>query len=426
MVRVIIRGDVWRNSEDEILKAATMKYGKNQWSRIASLLHRKSAKQSDMDEDELEMLSEARVRFTNTQGKKAKRKAREKQLADARRMASLQKRRELHADGIVVGDGGYRQKKNPSYVDYSAEEAENFLALQNVETLKGGLNTPLHDLRLNSALPQKQVVATPNTLNINNEGVIKNVKEELRKALGSLPNPKNDYQLLLPEGEEESDEQPDAEEEWVEDASDAAKARARARALKRIEERKLRTQAFQRNLPRPAKLNEQCTKKATNKADMSVVERSQAAKLIEEEIAKHGEPLDDIMWVAIEQSSSELVLSNGKFNRLAILSRRNQMEALSSQFQRARKTAKMEKQLKVKLGEYTNIANGLTKKLTDLQSERTSLSMELDTFKNLAVHANKSIAKRVHKLTLDIEKQHERERKLQKKYGALQYTICKS
>ncbi|KAK0426373.1 hypothetical protein QR680_009674 [Steinernema hermaphroditum] len=93
---------------------------------------------------------------------------------------------------------------------------------------------------------------------------------------------------------------------------------------------------------------------------------------------------------------------------------------------RARKTAKMEKQLKVKLGEYTNIANGLTKKLTDLQSERTSLSMELDTFKNLAVHANKSIAKRVHKLTLDIEKQHERERKLQKKYGALQYTICKS
>lgn len=31
--------------QDEILKAAVMKYGKNQWSRIASLLHRKSAKQ---------------------------------------------------------------------------------------------------------------------------------------------------------------------------------------------------------------------------------------------------------------------------------------------------------------------------------------------------------------------------------------------
>ena len=49
----------------------------------------------DMDEDELEMLSEARARLANTQGKKAKRKAREKQLEEARRLASLQKRREL-------------------------------------------------------------------------------------------------------------------------------------------------------------------------------------------------------------------------------------------------------------------------------------------------------------------------------------------
>jgi pre-mRNA-splicing factor CDC5/CEF1 len=45
MVRVIIKGGVWKNTEDEILKAAVMKYGKNQWSRIASLLHRTSAKQ---------------------------------------------------------------------------------------------------------------------------------------------------------------------------------------------------------------------------------------------------------------------------------------------------------------------------------------------------------------------------------------------
>ena len=41
----MIKGGVWKNTEDEILKAAVMKYGKNQWSRIASLLHRKSAKQ---------------------------------------------------------------------------------------------------------------------------------------------------------------------------------------------------------------------------------------------------------------------------------------------------------------------------------------------------------------------------------------------
>ena len=41
-------------------------------------------------------------RLANTQGKKAKRKAREKQLEEARRLASLQKRRELRAAGISV------------------------------------------------------------------------------------------------------------------------------------------------------------------------------------------------------------------------------------------------------------------------------------------------------------------------------------
>lgn len=51
---------------------------------------------------ELEMLSEARARLANTQGKKAKRKAREKQLEEARRLAALQKRRELSAAGISV------------------------------------------------------------------------------------------------------------------------------------------------------------------------------------------------------------------------------------------------------------------------------------------------------------------------------------
>ncbi|KAL3111728.1 hypothetical protein niasHT_011015 [Heterodera trifolii] len=220
MVRVIIKGGVWKNTEDEILKAAIMKYGKNQWSRIASLLHRKSAKQCkarwyewldprikktewsreedekllhlakimptqwrtiapivgrtaaqcleryehlldeaqrraegideadtmkeakklkpgdvdptpetkparpdpiDMDEDELEMLSEARARLANTQGKKAKRKAREKQLGEARRLASLQKRRELRAAGIMIGSGFAYKMRRHRLLDYNAE-----------------------------------------------------------------------------------------------------------------------------------------------------------------------------------------------------------------------------------------------------------------------------------------------------------------
>lgn len=56
----------------------------------------------DMDEDEKEMLQECRARLANTKGKKAKRKAREKQLEEARRMAQMQKQRELKAAGIEV------------------------------------------------------------------------------------------------------------------------------------------------------------------------------------------------------------------------------------------------------------------------------------------------------------------------------------
>jgi len=212
-MRILIKGGVWKNTEDEILKAAVMKYGLNQWGRISSLLVRKSAKQCkarwyewldpaikktewtreedekllhlaklmptqwrtiapivgrtptqcleryeklldmaagkeggydprddprrlrpgeidphpetkparpdpvDMDEDEKEMLSEARARLANTKGKKAKRKAREKQLEEARRLASLQKKRELKAAGIEVREKVRKGKG----VDYARE-----------------------------------------------------------------------------------------------------------------------------------------------------------------------------------------------------------------------------------------------------------------------------------------------------------------
>ncbi|TIC53373.1 hypothetical protein E3Q05_02448 [Wallemia mellicola] len=221
-MRIVVKGGVWKNTEDEILKAAISKYGKNQWARISSLLVRKTPKQCkarwyewldpsikktewsktedekllhlaklmptqwrtiapivgrtatqcleryqqlldeaerqeneelgltgpgdeagpsddvrklkpgeldtdpetkpakpdpiDMDEDEKEMLSEARARLANTQGKKAKRKARERQLEEARRLAVLQKRRELKAAGVI---SRIREKKKG--VDYNAD-----------------------------------------------------------------------------------------------------------------------------------------------------------------------------------------------------------------------------------------------------------------------------------------------------------------
>jgi pre-mRNA-splicing factor CDC5/CEF1 len=73
----------------------------------------------DMDEDEKEMLSEARARLANTKGKKAKRKAREKVLEEARRLAQLQKLRELKAAGVDVASR--RKAKKPEGIDYAVE-----------------------------------------------------------------------------------------------------------------------------------------------------------------------------------------------------------------------------------------------------------------------------------------------------------------
>ncbi|KAF4084171.1 hypothetical protein AMELA_G00125950 [Ameiurus melas] len=553
MPRIMIKGGVWRNTEDEILKAAVMKYGKNQWSRIASLLHRKSAKQCkarwyewldpsikktewsreeeekllhlaklmptqwrtiapiigrtaaqclehyeylldkaaqrdneedttddprklkpgeidpnpetkparpdpvDMDEDELEMLSEARARLANTQGKKAKRKAREKQLEEARRLAALQKRRELRAAGIDIqkkrkkkrgvdynAEIPFEKKPAPGFYDTSMEqydplepdfkrlrqqhldgelrndkeererkkdkqkikkkkesdlpsailqtsgvseftkkrsklvlpapqisdaeleevvklgqaseiarqtaeesgitnsassallseynvtnnsmalrtpqtpaaqdkilqEAQNLMALTNVDTpLKGGLNTPLHESDFSGVTPQRLVVQTPNTmlstpfrtpshgaegltphsgmtpkpsigvtpgrtplrdkLNINAEdGVVdyadpayakhlqRESREQLKLGLMSLPLPKNDFEIVLPENAEREMEEPEVDESYVEDAADIELCKQVAREAEREKELRQRHTPVQRDLPRPSEVNE--------------------------------------------------------------------------------------------------------------------------------------------------------------------------
>ncbi|OCF73490.1 pre-mRNA-splicing factor CEF1 [Kwoniella mangroviensis CBS 8886] len=266
-VRIIIKGGVWRNTEDEILKAAISKYGKNQWARISSLLVRKTPKQCkarwyewldpsikkvewsktedekllhlaklmptqwrtiapivgrtatqcleryqkllddaeakdneelglgagenvearpaadvrglkpgeidtdpetraarpdpiDMDDDEKEMLSEARARLANTQGKKAKRKARERQLEEARRLAFLQKKRELKAAGINLrpktkkkgmdynADIPFEKQPAPGFYDVAEENAKVYAAPvgQSLRALEGKRKQELEEL----------------------------------------------------------------------------------------------------------------------------------------------------------------------------------------------------------------------------------------------------------------------------------------
>ncbi|KAL9610800.1 MAG: hypothetical protein Q9167_004500 [Letrouitia subvulpina] len=92
----------------------------------------------DLDEDEKEMLSEARARLANTQGKKAKRKARERQLEESRRLAQLQKRRELKNAGINIkitnrkkgqmdynADVPFEKKAVPGFYDTKEESERN-------------------------------------------------------------------------------------------------------------------------------------------------------------------------------------------------------------------------------------------------------------------------------------------------------------
>jgi pre-mRNA-splicing factor CDC5/CEF1 len=64
-----------------------------------------------------ELLLRLMVPFQWPRGKKAKRKAREKQLEEARRLASLQKKRELRAAGIEMKERARRRRG----IDYNKE-----------------------------------------------------------------------------------------------------------------------------------------------------------------------------------------------------------------------------------------------------------------------------------------------------------------
>lgn len=98
----------------------------------------------DMDEDEKEMLAEVRVRLANTKGKKAKRKEREKIIEEARRLAQLQKLRELEMAGVENVPTAkeikrLRQKKDLDYnkeIPFKREVPEFVYKIEESETPK--------------------------------------------------------------------------------------------------------------------------------------------------------------------------------------------------------------------------------------------------------------------------------------------------
>lgn len=195
--------------------------------------------------------------------------------------------------------------------DRILQEAQNMMALTHVDTpLKGGVNTPLHNSDFSGAMPQALTVATPNTvlatpfkstrtdgsvtpgfatprgavvpaaetsgnftpsvrdkLNINPEEGIgagdtpaavksyqSSLKQQLKKNLSSLPAPKNDYEIVVPEHEDE--EMPEqAQEKMVEDQADLDKRYEEEMKAKAERELALRSQVIQRDFPRPQEPN---------------------------------------------------------------------------------------------------------------------------------------------------------------------------
>ncbi|KAI5951929.1 CEF1 [Candida jiufengensis] len=74
----------------------------------------------DMEDEDREMIAEAKARLANTQGKKAKRKARERMLEESKRLALLQKRRDLKAAGINISLKSKNKRKRKEF-DYNAD-----------------------------------------------------------------------------------------------------------------------------------------------------------------------------------------------------------------------------------------------------------------------------------------------------------------
>lgn len=79
-----------------------------------------SDEDEDMEDDDREMLAEAKARLSNTQGKKAKRKARERMLDESKRLALLQKRRDMKAAGLNISLQA-KNKRAKKEFDYNAD-----------------------------------------------------------------------------------------------------------------------------------------------------------------------------------------------------------------------------------------------------------------------------------------------------------------
>lgn len=224
----------------------------------------------------------------------------------------------LLADYSITPQVSAMTPRTPAPItDRIMQEAQNIMALTHVETpLKGGLNTPLHETDFSGALPKQQAAQTPNTviatpfrstrteggvggstpgfltpasgtvvpvggqsigqvtplvrdkLNINLDDALevgstpaafkyyqKQVKSSLKEGLALLPTPKNDYEIVVPENENQEAGENIEKRDVVEDQADVDARHVAEVKAKRARELALRSQVIQRILPRPQDIN---------------------------------------------------------------------------------------------------------------------------------------------------------------------------
>lgn len=220
--------------------------------------------------------------------------------------------------------------RTPAVVDRVMQEAQTIMALTNVETpLKGGANTPLlHSTDFSSALPGANVVSTPNTLlitpfrtgektptpgfqtpltnrkeqvyttglardklNINMEDYSetpiaikehqKRTAESLREKLSTLPTPRNDYEIVIPE-DNLADQSENVNVPFIEDQSDADSRSINEQKLQEELALKRRSQVIQKSLPRPIEINTTILRPSSDMIGLTELQR--AEELIKQEM----------------------------------------------------------------------------------------------------------------------------------------------
>jgi len=106
----------------------------------------------------------------------------------------------------------------------------------------------------------------------------------LKLGLGSLPAPKNDFEIVIPDADEMivEDGDGDGRRQWVADQADLDHQSEEERRRRREAELRLRSQAVRRDLPRPTEMNHTVLRPLNNDQPLSDLQR--AEELIKREM----------------------------------------------------------------------------------------------------------------------------------------------